>query len=403
MTKTPKALRSIDVRALAKDLNALRDELKQDMGQEDLTHLKRMMRWGRACSVAGYATAWLAPNPISAWLIAQGNFTRWAMIGHHVIHRGYDKIPDVPKHLTSKGFAKGWRRFTEWFDWMDPEAWNQEHNFLHHYKLGEEHDPDQPEENLEFLRDSPIPQLLRYPVVAFFAMTWKPLYYAPNTILELRKVRQRRDKQPVEKFWLFDWRVWQPFVNPGREIWLKCWGPYILFYFVALPLLFLPLGPWFAASMFINRLMAEVIANVYSFLVIVPNHAGDDVYRFDDAIENRDEFYLRQIVGSVNYTCGGDFNDFLHGWLNYQIEHHLWPDLSMRQYQRAHPRVKAICAKHGVPFVQESVFKRAKKLVDVMVGRTSMMWWDTESNTPQDARHIASPPEAAVAAAQPVS
>ena len=46
---------------------------------------------------------------------------------------------------------------------------------------------------------------------------------------------------------------------------------------------------------------------------------------------------MRQVLGSTNFRTGGDVNDFLHGWLNYQIEHHLWPDLSPRQLQFAQP------------------------------------------------------------------
>ena len=64
--------------------------------------------------------------------------------------------------------------------------------------------------------------------------------------------------------------------------------------------------------------------------------------------------------------------DFLHGFLNYQVEDHLWPNLSALSYQRAHPELKAICAKHGVPFVQQSVPARLKKTLDVMIGRASM-------------------------------
>ena len=30
----------------------------------------------------------------------------------------------------------------------------------------------------------------------------------------------------------------------------------------------------------------------------------------------------------------------------------LWPNASMLTYQRAQPLVKALCAKHGVPYVQ---------------------------------------------------
>jgi hypothetical protein len=44
----------------------------------------------------------------------------------------------------------------------------------------------------------------------------------------------------------------------------------------------------------------------------------------------------------------------------------------MSEYQRLQPQVKALCAKYGIPYVQESVWKRVKKTVDIMVGKTSM-------------------------------
>ena len=43
----------------------------------------------------------------------------------------------------------------DWLDWMLPEAWNVEHNNLHHYKLGEQGDPDLVERNFEPLRSKP--------------------------------------------------------------------------------------------------------------------------------------------------------------------------------------------------------------------------------------------------------
>lgn len=55
-----------------------------------------------------------------------------------------------------------------------------------------------------------------------------------------------------------------------------------------------------------------------------------------------------------------------------QVEHHLWPQLSALSYQKAQPEVKALCAKHGVPYVQESVWVRLRKTVDIMVGKASM-------------------------------
>ena len=63
---------------------------------------------------------------------------------------------------------------------MLPEAWNIEHNRLHHYHLGEPMDPDLVERNLAFLRKMDIPLIGKYAVVAVFMPIWKWMYYAPN-------------------------------------------------------------------------------------------------------------------------------------------------------------------------------------------------------------------------------
>jgi hypothetical protein len=56
----------------------------------------------------------------------------------------------------------------------------------------------------------------------------------------------------------------------------------------------------------------------------------------------------------------------------------------MLQYQRGAPKLKAICAKHGVPYIQESVFERMRKTVDIMVGRTTMRNFPTEFEPARD-------------------
>lgn len=72
-----------------------------------------------------------------------------------------------------------------------------------------------------------------------------------------------------------------------------------------------------------NLLLAEMLTNVHGFITIVTNHAGDDLYKFDDEVKPKSgSFYVRQIVSSANYATGSDLVDFSHGWLNYQVEHH---------------------------------------------------------------------------------
>jgi hypothetical protein len=70
----------------------------------------------------------------------------------------------------------------------------------------------------------------------------------------------------------------------------------------------------------------------------------------------------------VNYKCGGDAVDILHFFANYQIEHHLWPDLPMLKYREYQPRVRELCRRFGIPYKQEGVLHRAVKMAGVYVG-----------------------------------
>jgi fatty acid desaturase len=364
---------SIDHEAFARDLTALRAEIEATIGPEDLAHLQKIERWGRWCTGLGYATAWIAPNPFSALAIAQGNTTRWAIMMHHVGHRGYDRVPGVPPVYTGRGFAAGARRFVDWLDWMVPAAWRYEHNALHHSRTGEVEDPDLVEQNTAWLRASKMPLLAKYGVVAFFACTWKLTFYAPSTFLTWRRAEQQRATgKPAAPDEIRHVDAFNPLTEEGRAFWKTCLLPYATARFAVAPALFSPLGPWAVFSVLANSAAAEVLANLHSFCIIAPNHAGDDLYRFEGRAAGKDEFFVRQVVGSVNYATGNDVIDFLQGFLNYQIEHHLWADLPALKYQQYQPRVKAICEKHGVPYVQESIFRRVKKLVDVMVGTATM-------------------------------
>ena len=374
----------MDAEAFRKDLDELYRSLKDATGAEDYRHLRKMERWGRTCSALGYATAWIAPNPVSVALLSTGTFARWTIVAHHVLHKAYDRIPGVPRRHTSTGFARGWRRVIDWLDWIHPAAWEYEHNRLHHYRLGENHDPDQPERNLEYLRQSTLPKSVRYALIGVISMNWKWVYYAPNTIQELRVKRSGQEPDP-DRVWRGELGNWLPIAAAGRELWWRSWLPYAVGRFVVAPAPFALLGPWAYASALCNLVMAEAMTNAHSFFVIVSNHAAADLYRFDGKAQSKAEFYLRQVRGSTNFTTGGDLRDFLHGWLNYQVEHHLWPNLTLRQYQRAQPQVKAICEKHGVPYLQESMWRRASKMLKVLTGARTMKRWPEGASETTDA------------------
>merc|ERR1711871_1725631 len=177
-----------------------------------------------------------------------------------------------------KGFAIGslYKRATQWFDWMLPEAWNVEHNNLHHYRLSEADDPDLVERNLGIIRKAKLPMVFKYAAVGFLMCTWKWFYYAPNTYKELKIQQMRRAGKTFPEFF-------------GKVV-----GPYLLGHFFLLPLPMLFFGQTAYMNSVFNLLLADVVTNIHAFIVIATNHAGKDLYTFSNGCApNSGTFYMR--------------------------------------------------------------------------------------------------------------
>jgi len=375
----------VDQEQLQKDI----DQIKETIGertQEDFDHLLKLERWGRNLTYLGFALIFLVIaldnanidfSSVLFWeigivgsiCIGIANVARWANVTHPILHGAYDKVPNIPFRYTKKGFAAGNRRLVDWLDWIKPDAWAFEHNIMHHYHLGEDDDPDNVEKNMIWLHKAKIPMWSKVAFIYIFAAVWKLAYYAPNTLRILANKERIKNKQkPSRKYEL------SPFTKNGFELWKNYILPYGLFQFVFLPFLFYPIGGMEAVKYaFIFLVIAEIYANLHSFLVIVPNHSAEDIYQFSTPHKTQGEYYLRQIMGSVNYNTGSDRIDFLHGFLNYQVEHHLFPDMPNSFYQKMQPIVKEICKKHNLEYRQESVFKRIGMTIDLMVGKTKVL------------------------------
>ncbi|WP_437804247.1 fatty acid desaturase family protein [Sorangium sp. So ce693] len=196
------------------------------------------------------------------------------------------------------------------------------------------------------------------------ACTWKWLYYGPATRSALRKRRERAAEASTEGR---ERAAWSPSVLLDREMLLRSYLPYALVHFVLLPLAFLPLGRGAALGVLVNSVVAELLSNLHSFAVIAPTHTGLDIPIFEGAARSREEYYVRQIVGSVNYESPGSAADVLHGYMGYQIEHHLWPDLPLRQYPEVAREVEALCREVGLPYRRDSVWRRITEMVRAVI------------------------------------
>ena len=385
-----------DFQGFSKEIKELGRKLDAEQGPDDVAHLNKMIMWSNSFAAVGLLTMGFGVNPISVIGLSLYTFSRWTMIAHHTCHGGYEKCHPNKGRWSRFKFGLGtlWRRFNDWFDWMMPEAWNVEHNNRHHYNLSEVHDPDLVEQNLAFLREMNIPVFLKYTMVGFFMLTWKWFYYAPNTYKELKLAKMRRQGKPIAPGIKPEEPVTFKGVLFGQDTYFYSFAelmavvllPYFFIHFLITPLPYMVLGEFLGdygytgSMMYWNAVktlfLAELLTNAHGFLAVVTNHAGDDMYRFREGCRPfSGSFYLRQVLASVDYDLGSDPVDFCHGWLNYQIEHHMWPNLSMLSYRKSAPQVEAICRRYGVPYIKQNVFWRLKKTVDIMVGNTSMKWF----------------------------
>src|SRR5262249_32388883 len=152
--------------------------------------------------------------------------------------------------------------------------------------------------------------------------------------------------------------VFNPFTREGIRFWLWCILPTGVTRFVLFPALFLPLGTFAAISVLVNVIAAELLCNLYTFILIASSHTGEDVYRFDVGTRGQPDFYRHQLLGTVNYKRGPAVRDFLQIWINYQIEHHIFPNLPPSKYVECAAEVETICRRHNVPYRWAHLHKR---------------------------------------------
>ncbi|GAB2947707.1 acyl-CoA desaturase [Micromonospora polyrhachis] len=118
--------------------------------------------------------------------------------------------------------------------------------------------------------------------------------------------------------------------------------------------LFLVLSPGKAlAFLFVH----QALFGVYLGCTFAPNHKGMPTMKEGDNLD-----YLRRQVLTSRNVRGGWLVDAALGGLNYQIEHHLFPNMPTPHLRRAQPIVRKFCAERGIPYEETglvSSYRRA--------------------------------------------
>lgn len=115
--------------------------------------------------------------------------------------------------------------------------------------------------------------------------------------------------------------------------------------YLAVIFYFLPLGMAFA---FIGVQMA--VFGVYMGASFAPNHKGMPQLPHDSKVD----FLRRQVLTSRNIR-GGTLMDTFMGGLNYQVEHHLFPNMARPHLRKAQEITKEYCQTHNILYTETSL------------------------------------------------
>jgi linoleoyl-CoA desaturase len=326
-----------DVQRLGEELDAIRNRVVSQLGQEDVDYIRNIIKAQRGLEMAGRGMlefGWLPP----LWLggvaaLSLSKILDNMEIGHNVMHGQYDWTRD-PK-LDSRTY--------EWDTACPGDDWRHSHNYEHHTftnVLGRDRDV-----GYGFLRVTPEQRWrashLTQPVTATLLAVF--FQWGVGTH-DLRLAETLAGKQSTDELRT---RA-RPFLR--KAAW-QLGKDYVFFPALAL---------WNAPRVALGNMLANLTRNLWSFAIIFCGHFPDGVrvYREEETLEeSRGEWYARQLNGSANIE-GGRILHVLSGHLSHQIEHHLFPDLPAARYPEIAPKVREICERYGQAYNTGSFAKQ---------------------------------------------
>ena len=126
--------------------------------------------------------------------------------------------------------------------------------------------------------------------------------------------------------------------------------------FVALPYYFLGFWP---ALLFV--LVNQVFFGVYFVSVIAANHKGMPFWEQKGPLD-----FLRQQVVTARNVKSNPLIDFWYGGLNFQIEHHLFPNMPRNKLRDAQVIVRRFCEERGIPYCETGLVQSFRDILEAL-------------------------------------
>jgi len=388
-----------DLEKLAKEFDAIHDEVFAELDERDRHYIKTVISVQRQIIVAGRVLL-LASRSRTAWVLGTACLSMAKILenmelGHNILHGQWDWMNDPDVHSSV------W----DWDTASSAKAWKHSHNYIHHTYtniLGKDKDL-----GYEIMRIDPHqkwrPGNLGQPLYNLLLMLlfeWgvavhdtdiEGLIRGQKTFADLKddfKEIGVKARQQIVK----DYLGW-PMISAGA------------FALAQLALRGrLPRPPHSRLGNRLRRItgnrrvgtvaglldrqvagvestylrtlaanaLANVIRNVWAHAIIFCGHFPHQTWTFtEEEVENetRGGWYVRQLLGAANIE-GSPLFHIISGNLGYQVEHHLFPDMPSSRYAEIAPKVKDICERYELPYnsgpfghqwftVQRTIFRLA--------------------------------------------
>ncbi|NBC24526.1 MAG: acyl-CoA desaturase [Bacteroidetes bacterium] len=228
--------------------------------------------------------------------------------------------------------------------------WQVQHNFLHHgYTNIEGMDDDI--STTSILRFSPNQELKKVHkaqhLYAWFFYSIMTLYWAiGKDFIQLhRYYKEGLPLHPTKSY---------------PRMFLELVGVKVLYFSFALviPLLVLPIAwYWVVAFLVVSHLISGLsLSLIFQTAHVMPTSEFPEV---DETRKVDTHWAVHQMLTTANFSPRSKWFSWLIGGLNYQIEHHLFPNICHVHYPKISEIVRETAEKYGVPYHIQPTFAKA--------------------------------------------
>lgn len=281
---------------------------------------------------------------VSTWAV----FICWMVMGLGMAGIGLSVMHDANHGAYSKN-----RKINTiigqviWFVGGSSVNWKIQHNVLHHSFTNVDH-MDEDLETIPILRFSPHKKHMKIQkyqfIYAWFFYGLMTIMWA--TVKDFNQLNRYKKKDLIKT-------QKKSYARLLSELIIVKSIYYVLF--LVIPLIFVPLAWW---QIVLGFLAMHWIAGFILAAIFQPAHVTPDA-SFplpDDQGNMENKWAIHQLMTTMNFAPKSRLFSWYVGGLNYQVEHHLFPNICHIHYKRISEIVKKTAEEFSLPYYSQPTF-----------------------------------------------